>query len=254
MPANLDFGLLAPAFVAGLLVIITHVPLGRRVLERGVVFLDLAIAQIASFGVIVASVLGWEAGGWNVQFAAVAAALLAAGLLIWTDRHWPKVQEALIGVLFVTAASAEFLLLADNPRGGEHVKDMLAGQILWVTWDALPPVAIFYAAILAIWFWLRDRLGDVGFYILFALAVTQSVQFVGIYLVFTTLIVPALAARCVPARWSLAAGYAVGVLGYALGLILSATLDVPSGPMIVCTLLAAFLATASIRKLVDRRA
>lgn len=245
---EIDLLLLAPAFVAGLLVIVTHVPLGRRVLARGVVFLDLAIAQVASFGVIVADTLGWEAGGWNVQVAAIVAALCAAGLLIWTDRHWPAVQEALIGVLFVTAASAEFLLLANNPHGGEHVKDMLAGQILWVTWDALWPVAIFYAVVLVAWFRLRDRLGDVGFYILFALTVTQSVQFVGIYLVFTTLIVPALAARCVPARWSLATGYGVGIVGYAVGLILSAAIDVPSGPMIVCTLLAAFFATATIQR------
>lgn len=249
---NLDLGLLAPAFVAGLLVVATHVPLGRRVLARGVVFLDLAIAQVASLGVIACVGWGLDLDGWIVQAAAVAAALLASAVLVWTDRTWPNIQEALIGVLFVSAASAEFLILADNPHAGEHVKDMLAGQILWVSWDMLWPVGLLYATLLAVWLVARDRLGLLGFYALFALAVTQSVQIVGIYLVFASLILPALAARCVPARWGLAAGYAVGVAGYGGGLLLSALADLPSGPTIVLTLLAAFLATALIRGICHR--
>lgn len=244
---NLDLGLLAPAFVAGLLIVATHVPLGRRVLARGVVFLDLAIAQVASFGVIAAVGLGLDLDGWVAQMAAVVAALLAAALLVWTDRTWPSIQEALIGVLFVSAASAEFLILADNPHAGEHVKDMLAGQILWVGWGNLWPVSLFYAALFAVWIGLRDRLGLLGFYAIFALAVTQSVQIVGIYLVFASLILPALAARCVPPRWGLATGYAVGVAGYGGGVAISAVADLPSGPTIVLTLLAAFLAAAFIQ-------
>jgi zinc/manganese transport system permease protein len=241
---NLDLGLLGPAFVAGLLVVVTHVPLGQRVLARGVVFLDLAIAQVASFGVIAAIGFGLDLDGWIAQAAAIVAALLAAALLVWTDRQWPSVQEALIGVLFVSAASAEFLILADNPHAGEHVKDMLAGQILWVGWGMLGPVALFYAALLAVWVLLRDRLGLIGFYAVFALAVTQSVQIVGIYLVFATLILPALAARAVPPRWALVAGYATGIAGYGGGLLVSALADLPSGPTIVLTLLAMFLAVA----------
>jgi len=244
---TVDLTLLAPAFVAGLLVVITHVPLGHRVLARGVVFLDLAIAQVASLGVIAAIGLGLDLDGWVAQAAAIGAALLAAGLLVWTDRHWPKAQEALIGVLFVAAASAEFLILADNPHAGEHVKDMLAGQILWVGWDTLWPVALFYIALFAVWIGMRDRLGLLGFYGIFALAVTQSVQIVGIYLVFASLILPALAARCVSPRWGLATGYAVGIAGYGGGLLISALADLPSGPTIVLTLLAAFLVVALAR-------
>ncbi|MCD6073141.1 MAG: hypothetical protein K0Q70_24 [Rhodospirillales bacterium] len=249
---NLELALLGPAFAAGLLVVATHVPLGRRVLARGVVFLDLAIAQVASFGVIAAVGFGLDLDGWIVQAAAIVAALLAAALLVWTDRRWPSVQEALIGVLFVSAASAEFLILADNPHAGEHVKDMLAGQILWVGWDMLGPVALFYAALLAVWAVLRDRLGLIGFYAVFALAVTQSVQIVGIYLVFATLILPALAARSVPPRWALATGYATGIAGYGSGLLVSALADLPSGPTIVLALLAAFLAVAFGRVTFDR--
>lgn len=248
MPESLNLGLLAPAFVAGLLVVVTHVPLGRRVLARGVVFLDLAVAQVASLGVIAAAALGWETGDWHAQFAAIVAALLAAALLVWSDRRWPQIQEALIGVLFVSAASAEFLVLANNPHGGEHVKDMLAGQILWVTWESLLPLAIITVAILSIWIWRCDKLGDFGFYVLFALCVTQSVQFVGIYLVFATLILPALAMFCVPSRWpsrsALAVGYCVGGVGYGAGLAVSAAWDLPSGPTIVCALVLIFLATA----------
>jgi zinc/manganese transport system permease protein len=241
MLTNLDLSILFPAFLAGLLVIATHVPLGQRVLTRGIVFIDLAIAQVAGLGVIVADGLGWEPEGWRVQLAACLAALLGAGLLTWTERRWPDVQEALIGVLFVIAASVELLVLANNPHGGEHLKDMLVGQILWVTPASLIPVAILYAIILAVWFGARERLNQAGFYLLFALAVTQSVQLVGIYLVFATLILPALAVRgLAKSRW-LVAGYLCGVAGYVAGLVLSAAFDLPTGPIIACTLLAAFI-------------
>ena len=109
---------------------------------------------------------------------------------------------------------------------------MLVGQILWVSPGRLPLVALAYAAILAIWFTLGERVGRVGFYMLFACAVTVSVQLVGLYLVFTTLIVPALATRRVSRR-PVAVGYALGAGGYALGLVVSALSDWPSGPAIV---------------------
>ncbi len=251
MLANIDLGILFTAFLAGVLVIATHVPLGQRVLARGIVFIDLAVAQVAGLGVIVAGFLGWESS-WQVQAAATMAALLGAALLTWTERHWPEVQEALIGVLFVVAASGALLLLAHNPHGGEHLKDLLVGQILWVTPGDLLPVAILYAVLLALWFTvlrggkLDGRAGQIGFYVLFALAVTQSVQLVGIYLVFATLILPALAVRKLPERQRLAAGYLSALAGYVVGLMASAAFDLPTGPVIVVTLLLAFIATAAL--------
>src|SRR4051812_13605812 len=194
-PGAIELSILIPAFVAGVLVLSTHVPLGQQVLGRGIVFIDLAIAQVAGLGVTVAGAFWAEPQGWTVQVAACVAALVAALLLTWTEKKWPEVQEALIGVLFVAAASVELLLLANNPRGGEHLKDLLVGQILWVSPASLWPIAVFYAAALAVWFLFRARIGIVGFYVLFALVVTQSVQLVGVYLVFASLIVPALAAR-----------------------------------------------------------
>jgi zinc/manganese transport system permease protein len=118
-----DFGtslsILWPALVAGLLVSLSHVPLGQQVLRRGIVFIDLAIAQVAALGVIAASAAGFDLQGWMTQIAAVVAALLGAMLLTWTERRRPEVQEALIGVLFVLASTAQILLLANDPHGGE---------------------------------------------------------------------------------------------------------------------------------------
>src|SRR4030081_1622266 len=133
-----SFSILWPAFIAGLLVTATHVPLGMQVLERGIVFIDLAIAQIAGVGVIFADYLGWAPTGAPVQIAALSAALACAMVLTWTDHRWPEVQEAIIGVVFVVASSAAILILAKNPHGGENLKDLLSGQILWVNPARLP--------------------------------------------------------------------------------------------------------------------
>jgi zinc/manganese transport system permease protein len=228
-----DLAIFWPALVAGLLVAATHVPLGIQVLDRGIVFIDLAVAQIAGLGVILADWLGFEPHGAAVQVSALAAALAGALLLNLTERLWSEVQEAIIGVVFILAANAAILLLAGSPHGPEHLKDLLVGQILWVRADQLPFLALVSAAIVAL-SWLRQR---IAFYLLFACAVTVSVQLVGIYLVFATLIVPALATRHLR-RGRLAACYLLGALGYAIGLSLSAMTDLPTGPLVVCTLAA----------------
>lgn len=242
--AGLEWDILGPAFLAGLLVLATHVPLGMRVLDKGIVFIDLAIAQVAGIGVIAAAALGWEPQGWGVQAAAVSAALAGGLALTWSEKRWPEIQEALIGVLFVLASCVGILLLAGNPHGGEHLKDLLVGQILWVTPAQLLPVAALTAAVLAMWFGLRERLGRLGFYVLFALSVTASVQLVGVYLVFASLILPALATRHLAMPRRLAFAYALGGLAYALGLALSAIRDLPSGAAVV-VVMAALAALAS---------
>ena len=224
--------ILWPALAAGGLVTATHVPLGVQVLRRGIVFIDLAIAQIAGLGVIMAHRAGFEGLGFESQLFALAAALLGALLLVWTDRRWPAVQEAIIGCVFVLAASAALLLLAADPHGGAHLQELLVGQILWVSPRQLAPVALASAVIVGLWLSIGSRRGPVVFYLLFACAVTLSVQLVGLYLVFATLIVPALATRSL-VRGRLAAGYAVGVLGYAGGLVASTWTDLPAGPTVV---------------------
>lgn len=231
--APIDFAILAPALAAGLLVVATHVPLGAQVLRKGIVFIDLAIAQIAALGVIVAGLLDVDPGGWQVQVAAALAALAGALLLTWTEKKWPDVQEAQIGVLFVLAATAGILLLAKNPHGGEHLRDLLAGQILWVSYTQLATPLVATLAILGLWFGARALVERAGFYLLFALAVTVSVQLVGVYLVFATLIVPSLGTRKHRETRRLPLAYAIGVLGYAIGLALSSAFDLPAGALIV---------------------
>ncbi len=236
---TLDPVILAPALAAGLLVISTHVPLGQQVLRRGIIFIDLAIAQIAGLGVLLAHTLGFEDSGWALQFTAFLAALLGAIGLYQCERHWPETLEAVIGSAFILAATAGILLLANNPQGGEHLKDLLVGQILWVGFDQLLPVLGLYALILAAWFGLRAERHPALFYILFSLAVTASVQLVGVYLVFASLIIPALASRRFTLRCqSLFSGYVTGILGYTTGLVLSALFDLPAGAVVVWTLAA----------------
>ena len=225
--------ILWPALVAGLLVSLSHVPLGQQVLRRGIVFIDLAIAQVAALGVIVAQSAGLELHGWLTQLAAVTAALLGAMLLTWTERRRPEVQEALIGVLFVLASTAQILLLANDPHGGEALKDLLAGQILWVSSEQLVRAAVLTAVFLVVWFRWRTRFGHAGFYVLFAVMVTMSVQLVGVYLVFTTLIVPAVATyRHAPGK-HLLLGYALAAASYLAGLGVSVVTDLPSSAVIV---------------------
>ncbi|PIV36136.1 MAG: zinc/manganese transporter permease [Lysobacterales bacterium CG02_land_8_20_14_3_00_62_12] len=236
--AGLDLGILGPAALAGVIVLATHVPLGRQVLERGIIFIDLAIAQIAALGVILAQFLGVPEHGLAVQAAAATAALAGAALLAFTDRRWPQFQEPLIGTLFVLAATGALLLLANNPHGGEHLKDLLVGQILWVSPAQLWPAALLSSVVLAMIVWHRGQLNGLMFYGVFALAITVSVQLVGVYLVFASLIIPALASVATRSRTRLRLAYVIGGLGYALGLVLSAVLDLPTGALIVWTLAA----------------
>jgi len=126
---GLEPSILMPAFVAGLLVLTTHVPLGRQVLARGIIFIDLAVAQFAGLGVILGDTLGIAQDGWAIQLTAFGAALAGAALLYGCERRRPEILEALIGSSFVVAASLAVLLLAGDPHGGEQLKDLLVGQV-----------------------------------------------------------------------------------------------------------------------------
>ncbi|MBT8048925.1 MAG: metal ABC transporter permease [Xanthomonadales bacterium] len=232
----LDWTIIGPALVAGLLVLSTHVPLGQVVLRRGIIFIDLAVAQVAALGVIAAGSMGLEDNMYAVQVSAVGAALLAAAGLNWTEKYWPDIQEALIGTLFVLAATGSIILLAENPHGGEYLKDILVGQILWTTWHMLIPIAALYVLLLAVWYIGRARIGPAGFYVTFAFAITAAVQIVGVYLVFASLILPALATRRMQGAARLTAGYVVGGLSYLAGITVSALLDLPTGAVIVWTM------------------
>ena len=158
-----DLSILWPALIAGILVAVSHVPLGQQVLARGIVFIDLAIAQVAGLGVIAAAHFDLPVTGWGAQVAAGAAALAGALLLTWTERKRPEVQEALIGILFVLASAAQILLLANDPHGGENLKDLLSVQILWVSQAQIIRTAILTAVFAVVWFLWRERIGLIGF-------------------------------------------------------------------------------------------
>jgi len=246
---GLDSSILGPAFAAGLLVLSTHVPLGRQVLQRGIIFIDLAIAQFAGLGVIAAHVMHLDSPGYTVQLMAYGTAVLGAFLLYRCERHWPESQEAIIGTSFIVAACSGILLLSGSPQAGEHLKELLVGQILWVGYPVLVPVAVIYAVVLLLGKFLRSHEHPLLFYLLFAVTVTASVQLVGVYLVFASLIIPALAVRNAGKNgvWF---AYGLGAAGYGLGLFGSALFDLPAGAVIVLSLACLGLLVAVTRTLV----
>jgi zinc/manganese transport system permease protein len=225
-------GLIAPAVAAGLLVASTHVPLGREVLKRGIIFLDLAVAQIAGLGAVAAAVLlDWTGtGGQMVTFAS---ALGAAFVFSWLEKRGQSVQEAFIGCAFVLAASLAILLLAGNPHGNEDISNLMAGQILWTGWTQIGWAALIYTPLLALMLARPLMLGRF-FYPVFAACITVSVQMVGVYLVFASLILPALASNGLPGAKGLLTGYAAALIAVTGGLFVSLATDLPSGPVLVC--------------------
>lgn len=249
---DVPLDVLLPAAIAGALVIATHVPLGVQVLRRGIIFIDLAIAQVAGLGAyLVTMLLGEHASPAWIQAGAVALALAAAAFLVATERITARYQEPVIGIVFVMAATAVILLLAKDPHGGEHLADLLAGQILWISKAQLLYSGLATVALLVAIFLLRSR--PRAFYLLFAVAITVSVQMAGVYLVFATLIIPALStARLADGPRRLVAAYMTAAAGYAGGLFGSALFDLPTGPLIVwglalSGLLALALCTVSCR-------
>ena len=242
----LQIEILWPAMIAGLLVLATHVPLGRAVLQRGIIFLDLAIAQIAALAVVAANTLGINGHGDHTYIPptliAIAAAI-AGSLSLYTLRNLEvRVQEAVIGILFILAATGSVLLLSADPHGGERLKAILVGQILWFQPIELVPLALTYAAIIVAWSALRNKLGAWLFYPLFAVTITLSTQVVGVYLVFASLIIPSLATF--NHRNPITRGLVVGATGYACGLVLSALMDLPAGAAVVwCMALVAVVYT-----------
>ena len=234
---GVEWSILIPAFIAGVLVLSTHVPLGQEVLKRGIIFIDLAIAQIAGLGLIAAHTFGFELSSWAVQLIALSSAMTGAVFLGWLERHFHDALEAFIGVIFILSATGGLLLLANNPQAGEHLKDILTGQILWVDTQQLIWLALLSVVVLVLRHVFRSSQNNTLFYLIFALAVTASVQLVGVYLVFSSLIIPALATRRIskPTKRTSVA-LMLGAAGYLLGLFLSVIWDLPSGSVIVWAL------------------
>jgi len=224
-----------PAFVAGLLIIATHVPLGIEVLKRGIIFIDLAVAQIAGLGVIVACLyFHGEEHIFLTQIMAFIFAISSAYGFKLCEKHLPKLQEPIIGSIYVFASSLALLMLANHPHGAEEVQNLLSGQLLWVTWQQIGITALIYTLLLYVI--LKNNLLKRYFYIIFAIAITISVQLVGVYLVFASLILPALATAIIKNKNKLIPAYAIAVISLICGLLLSVIADLPTGPTLVCVL------------------
>ena len=257
MPSADLLALLWAPFLMCLVLTGIHAYLGLHVLAREVVFVDIALAQIAALGATAAFLAGFELDSRASYLFGLGATVLGALVLAATRTRQRRVsQEAVIGVVYVVSAAAAVLLLARAPHGAEHLRSMLVGSILTVSGDDVLRVGALYAVIGGLhWWWRRPfflisqdpeaafregwrvRLWDFAFYASFGVVVTSSVRVVGVLLVFSYLIVPAIAALAVasttPAR--LAIGWSFGTLVSVAGIVASATLDLPTGATIVCT-------------------
>lgn len=238
--------LLWPPFAVALCLVGIHTYFGIQVLARGIIFIDLALAQIAALGATTAFILGHAAQGPAAYGYSLAATLVAALFLSFTGRWAHRIpQEAIIGVVYVTAASASLLLIDGAPQGAEHLKQILTGNILTTGLPQLAIVIPLYAAIGALHWILRAKLraqsGDAWiwqffFYASFGVVVTSSVALGGVLLVFAFLIIPA----CIGFLYSrqpgrqLLIGWVAGVGASVAGLAASYLFDLPTGATMVC--------------------
>ena len=272
------FQILLPAFVASLILTGIHAYLGVHVVERGVIFVDLSLAQIAALGLTVAYLAGYDvhtsapAYLFSLGFTFVGAAIFA---FTRAHRKTRIPQEAVIGIVYAVSAAVAILMMSKATQETEHLKEMLVGNILSVTWYEVGKTAVLYALIGAFHFVFRKRFllismnepeaerqglnvrfWDLLFYMSFGFVVTSSVAIAGVLLVFCFLIVPSVTSMLFTERLGLrlAIGWGMGALVSAVGVALSFLLDLPTGATIVATFGAALLMVAASRVVVRRRA
>jgi len=233
--------IVTPVLAIGLIISLTNGPLGLEVLRRGIIFIDLAIAHIAGLGLITGTVLLHDVTPWILQLSTMIFVVLISIFFWHLEKQHPERIEAFIGTSFILAASTTFLLLDNHPHAGELMKALLSGQILFVTWDDVMFHAPIYGILLA--GILRRPLANnsLAFYILFALAITLSVRLVGIYIVFASLILPALASE--GTKTPIKTAWIIGATSITLGIFIGTHLDNPIGPMIVLSYAFVYLAT-----------
>jgi zinc/manganese transport system permease protein len=270
---------LAAPFAASLIIAGIHAYLGVHVVERGVIFVDLSLAQIAAFGAAMALFLPFTAGdphSFGVYWISVAFTLLGAAIFSTVRGHRARIpQEAIIGISYAVASAATILAMSKATSESEHLKDMLVGNILAVSWSEVLNTAILYLVIGVFHYVFRQRflsismnhdraetdlrkirLWDFLFYASFGFVVTRSVAIAGVLLVFCYLIVPSVAAMLYADRIGprLAIGWTMGTVVSALGIYLSVKLDLPTGATMVCTFGLVLIVMAAVRPLLFRRA
>ena len=270
---------LAAPFVASLVIAGIHAYLGVHVVERGVIFVDLSLAQIAAFGATIAILMPWSDGDPHssaVYWVSLLFTFIGAAIFSTIRSRRARIpQEAIIGISYAVASAATILALSKSTSEGEHLKDMLVGNILAVSWEEVWRTAVLYAIIGAFHFVFRKkflaismdhdaaersgvslRLWDFLFYASFGFVVTRSVAIAGVLLVFCYLIVPSVAAMLYSERIGprLAIGWTMGTVVSALGVWLSLQMDLPTGATIVCTFGLVLILMALVRVLIPRKA
>jgi zinc/manganese transport system permease protein len=270
------FDILLPAFVASLILTGIHAYLGVHVVERGVIFVDLSLAQIAGLGMTVGLLFGFDVHDslgaylFSLGFTFVGAAIFA---LTRSHTRTRIPQEAVIGIVYAVSAALAILVMSKATQETEHLKEMLVGNILAVSWPEIAKTAALYAAVGAFHWAFRDRFllismhedeaarrglnvrfWDLLFYMSFGFVVTSSVAIAGVLLVFCFLIVPSVAAMLFSERLGvrLAIGWTMGAAVSAVGVALSFALDLPTGAAIVATFGLALLILAGVRTLMRR--
>lgn len=266
--------LLAP-FVACLILVGIHAYLGLHVLAREVIFVDIALAQIAALGTTVAFLAGYELDGAPAYGVSLAFTFVGAAVFALSRNLRERVpQEAIIGITYAVASAASILFVDKAPHGAEHIKYILVGNILWVTWEHVGLLAVVYGLLGAFHWVFRKKflalsfehdapesktfkamLWDLLFYMSFGFVITSSVQVAGVLLVFTFLIVPAVFSALFSKRLGvrLAIAWVLGGVVSGVGLGASFQWDLPSGAAVVVTFGLALVLGAMVRALLSWR-
>ena len=222
--------------IAGLLISITHVPLGFRVIDKGIVFLDIAIAQIAVLGMVLLNFFHFHDNKFILTVLNFLFVIFGSFVLLITEKKFKKFQEAIIGAVFVVCASLILLLLSKDPHGSEQLHLHFSGRILWVNQSELIILGGLALSFLLLFFKNNQFLiNEYLFYFLFAITITISVKIIGIYLVFASLILPPISTLLVK-RYKFQLAFLVAFISYALGLALSFWFDLPTSPLIIVTM------------------
>lgn len=243
--------LLLPPFAAAMIILLTHAYFGLHVIQREVIFVDLALAQIAALGATAAFFLGAEHGSFVAYMASFGFTLLGAFIFSVTRMEdSPVPQEAIIGITFVVASAAVLMLASFSAEGTEHVQETMTGSLIWVTWPMVGKVALSYGAIglfhyvmrrtmLAIT-WAPERVSrlkfwDFVFYASFGIAITSSVHIAGVLMVFSVLVIPSVIAFFYTRsfRNALWIAWGAGTVAIVSGLGVSFALDITTGPVLV---------------------
>ena len=270
------FQFLAPAIVASLIIAGIHAYLGLHVVERGVIFVDLSLAQIASLGAAIAVLQGYDPhSDPQIYWMSLVFTLIGAGIFSFVKGHEARIpQEAIIGISYAVASAAVILTLSKATGEAEHLRDMLVGNILSVQWPEVWMTGAIYLAIGAFHYVFRKRFLEISidpdaaaargvsvrfwdflFYASFGFVVTRSVAIAGVLLVFCYLIVPSVGGVLFASRIGprLAIGWVMGTVVSMLGMYFSVQFDLPTGATIVCTFGLVLALMAAVRPLLMRQ-